>query len=489
MTTITFYGGVNEIGGNKILLEDNGTSIFIDFGMSFSQRAKFYCEYLNPRSFNGIGDLLTTGLIPPIPGIYRQDLCEGQTLDMEYKNEFYIQGLPPQAVILSHAHADHANYISLLCPDIPIYTGSISKYILQAIHDTGQRDLEGEIINFREKRPGVSWQHRPIIPRNFVTFESGKEFKIGSLKIIPFNVDHSIPDAYGFIIYTSDGVVVYTGDLRLHGVRPHLTSEFIKQAVSVNPIALICEGTNIEEEPGLSEEDVKEQTFNLIAKTDRLVFVTFGGRDLDRMYTFYQVAKESNRKLVITTKQAYLLELLSQHNNSHNFPIVPLNEVLIYISRKKDGIYQEKDYDKWERKYLSYPNVINANYVNKHQGEIIMSLDFFQINELIDIQPAEGAYYIRSMSEPFNEEMEIDAQILDNWLEKFRMAKSPTNDKHYYYQIHASGHASGKELKELVQQINPVQLFPIHTKRPELFQKIGVRTVEVEYGKEISLSV
>lgn len=476
MTIITFYGGVNEIGGNKILLQDEDTSIFIDFGMSFGHRAKFYSEYLNPRSFNGIGDLLITGLIPSISGIYRKDLCMAQSFN---------KTLCPNAVILSHAHADHANYISLLSPEIPIYTGNITKCILQAMHDTHQRSLEGEIINFREKLPGVSYQKRPITSRNFITFQSGKMFQIGSLKIIPFNVDHSIPDSYGFIIYTSTGAVVYTGDLRLHGIRGQLTSEFIRQAYLSNPIALICEGTNIEEDLDLTEEDVKYQSQLIVTNTDKLICVTFGGRDLDRMYTFYQIAKENNRKLVITTKQAYLLELLSQYSH-HNFPIVPLDDVLIYISRKKDGIYQEKDYDKWERKYLSYHNIIKADDVNKYQKEIIMSLDFFQINELIDIQPEPGAYYIHSVSEPFNEEMEIDAKVLDNWLGHFKFTKSPTNDKHYY-QIHASGHACGQDIQELIQQINPKILLPIHTQRPLLFQNIGVKMIKVEYGKQIHL--
>jgi hypothetical protein len=36
MSKFTFYGAINEIGGNKILLEDNGTKIFLDFEMSFS---------------------------------------------------------------------------------------------------------------------------------------------------------------------------------------------------------------------------------------------------------------------------------------------------------------------------------------------------------------------------------------------------------------------------------------------------------------------
>ena len=32
MTGITFHGGVKEIGGNKFLVEDKGTKIFMDFG-------------------------------------------------------------------------------------------------------------------------------------------------------------------------------------------------------------------------------------------------------------------------------------------------------------------------------------------------------------------------------------------------------------------------------------------------------------------------
>jgi len=42
MSKLTFFGGVNETGGNKILLEDQGTKIFLDFGMSFDQDGKFF---------------------------------------------------------------------------------------------------------------------------------------------------------------------------------------------------------------------------------------------------------------------------------------------------------------------------------------------------------------------------------------------------------------------------------------------------------------
>ena len=54
MTSLTFYGGVNEVGGNKILLEDKDTKVFLDFGMSFGKRGTFFDEFMNPRTGAGL---------------------------------------------------------------------------------------------------------------------------------------------------------------------------------------------------------------------------------------------------------------------------------------------------------------------------------------------------------------------------------------------------------------------------------------------------
>jgi ribonuclease J len=46
---------------------------------------------------------------------------------------------------------------------------------------------------------------------DYRTFRTGSKLKISSLEVCPIHVDHSIPGAYGFIIYTSAGTLVYTG--------------------------------------------------------------------------------------------------------------------------------------------------------------------------------------------------------------------------------------------------------------------------------------
>ena len=55
-TYLTFYGGVNEIGGNKILLEDKKVRIFLDFGQSFTMGKEYFTGWLRPRAINGLGD-------------------------------------------------------------------------------------------------------------------------------------------------------------------------------------------------------------------------------------------------------------------------------------------------------------------------------------------------------------------------------------------------------------------------------------------------
>ena len=61
---LTFFGGINEIGGNKILLEDNATRIFLDFGTSYKMLSMFYDEFMRPRKSNGLGDFFEMGLLP-----------------------------------------------------------------------------------------------------------------------------------------------------------------------------------------------------------------------------------------------------------------------------------------------------------------------------------------------------------------------------------------------------------------------------------------
>jgi ribonuclease J len=74
MPAPTIYGGVNTIGGNKMLLGDGDSRRFFDFGTSFCECDRFYVEYLKPRPSTGLLDPLAMGFLPPLRGVYRPDM-------------------------------------------------------------------------------------------------------------------------------------------------------------------------------------------------------------------------------------------------------------------------------------------------------------------------------------------------------------------------------------------------------------------------------
>ena len=468
MVSLRFYGGINEIGGNKILLEDS-EKIFLDFGLGFKTRSIFFEEFLTPRTANTIGDFLVMGLVPDIKGVYREDLLTHIGRKPESPE---IDG-----VFLSHAHADHANYISFLHEKIPIHCGETAKLILDAVEEQSKRNIENEVINFK-KRPIFRQNYRePPIQRIFRLFRTGDKIRIGSLEIEPIHVDHSVPGAYGFIIHTSKGPVIYTGDLRLHGNRPDMTKDFIEKAKEAKPIAMITEGTRIDEkEDKTTEKDVYEKAKLIAENTKGLLVVDFNFKDVDRFKTFYRISKEIGRKMVISFKHACFLERYHKDKNL-DVPSSKDENILLLKPRLGTGTYDDNDYFGYNfiKTRLDYLNIITAEEISKNQSKYMVVLNFWYFNTFVDLKPEKGSVYIHSLSEPFNEEMEISQERMDNWLQYFGLRKE---------QVHCSGHAPGHELRELIETIKPKVIFPIHTEKPGLFRNLSMKTKLVRMGKE-----
>jgi len=427
LVAITFYGGVGEIGGNKILIEDRDTRIFLDFGMSFSERGKFFSDpWLSPRDERG---LLRFGILPEIDGIYHFD------------------EKPPSvdAVFLSHAHADHSMHASFLKHEIPIYCGRTAASILQAVNESRPRIFETDLSEV-----------------SFRTFETGDRVRVGSMEIEPVHVDHSIPSSYGFIVHTSEGPIVYSGDLRIHGSRPELTRDFVKAASRERPIAMLCEGTNMIGGNLAAEEDVRARLEKAVMSTSKLVIGNFTHTDVDRWKSFLDVARGSGRQMAVSLRQAHMLEVLHR-DGALGVPSPQSGELLIYKRRKKT-------YYDWEKRLLAYGNVVDAEDVRKKQEKVILA-PFTDPNELIQITPEPGSCFILSLSEPFNEEMELEYDRLINWLDHFGLPM---------YHIHCSGHIMPNDIKAIASEVRPKKLLPIHTDHPRLFASFISQVTKVE---------
>lgn len=439
MISITAYGGADHIGGNKILLEDGDTKIFLDFGEPFNFKDQFFVDWLEPReSRTGLKDYFFFDLMPRIKGLYREDWLEDT--DLKYsKPEF-------DAVLISHMHFDHAMHLKFVDDKIPVYLGAAADAIRQSWEETG-----GKNVSFGD--------------HEFRVFRTGSKIKIGSLEVEPIHVDHSVPGAYGFLIHTSQGCVVYTGDLRLHGPRSDMTREFVSRAAAEKPVALICEGTRVSpEDPreDLSEKQVEERARKLVSGSRKLAIVSFYPKDVDRMRTYRDVAKATGRKFVVSTKVAHLLESLkSDRRISVPDPMTDPN-MLVYV---RQGMTRPLPHDKRYMEMLDRKSdhVVCCDDIAERQERFIFQTDIMQLTELIDVLPSPGSLFIRSKSEPFEED-DVQEEVLQNWIKRFNMD---------FHQAHASGHANMEEIFDIVRRIEPKVVIPVHTEHPEMFSKCG----------------
>ncbi len=469
MAKVTFLGGINEIGGNCFLVEDKGTRLLLDFGMRYPLRGKYFEEYLKPRTASGILDVLTLGLIPSRLELYRADLL--RMMGTQVPSQPYLDG-----VLLSHIHYDHSANISYLDERVPVYSSEITRAYAKALMETGKRSIETEVYNFKP-RPLLNMRTAPIL-RTFKSFDLGAEFEVGSITVQSFPVDHSVAGATAYLLECSDTSLLYTGDLRLHGPYGLQTRQSLDKLGREAPDLLLCEGTRINDYETSSEEGVKSNALEVASKCNQLIIADFAPRDVFRFSTFHEIAKQLDRRLLITKQDAYLIrELRNIEQLRSVLPPIDDESLLVYVDRKDTGTYRSADYDTWEREFLTMSSAVRANYIHQNQSEIIACMSFFDINELIDIKPREGSIYIESVSEPHNEEQEIDVERLNNWLDFFGLRK---------FHFHSSGHANATDLQFIVQNVKAKQLIPIHTEHPSLFNDIHDDVNIVRLGETIT---
>jgi ribonuclease J len=438
--TVRFLGGVREIGGNKILIEDGPDRILFDFGPSFSpRREEYYVDFLQPRSSSPVQDLLEFDLIPRIEGLYSREAL--QDADLPWK--------PPEihALFVSHAHMDHAGHLALVDPEVPVYLGEGTKALLETIQGSSPSMRYGE----------HAWR----------VFQDRTPVRIGRLEVVPFPVDHSVPFAYGFLIRTSAGTVVYTGDFRHHGPRAAETHAFFEAAQAERPRILITEGTRAgpDRRRNFREEGVRRGVDEVLGGCSTVALACTYPRDVDRLTTLYAAAREAGRTLLVSARTAYLLGAVAPRFPSGTVPVPGRTVGLGVYARKKKRLFR------WEEPLLD--GALSAADVRARGRDYLLALDLTHFPEMIDLRPPKGSPFVHSMSEPFSED-DVDDRVMHNWLEHFGLA---------FHQMHASGHASGPELRTIVRDVGADRVFPIHTEHPEAFRGPGTRAVLPELNR------
>ncbi len=546
MTTITVYGGAGEIGGNKILVDDGGWSVFLDFGMSFKRHGMFFEEFLKPRGGRGLIDYLELGLLPRLRGLYRTDLePPGADVWTQFPPTRFDRD-PLRGVILSHAHLDHSADISFLDPALPIFCGAVTAFLAKGVQDSGKSSMAGEVVYATDRVPyepeknpieaAVNTQRvkaglgllksstskfaarmRPFYltgepagadalefwgatpgerPLKDLPWQAASAVWKSALRLLP--VDHSIPGACACLLETSAGPLAYSGDIRLQGRAAGDTRAFAEAAAALDGVTLLCEGTRLgkewesgtamqvkDERPAPTEEEVAANCLEAVrAAPGQLVIADFGPRNVERLQSFLHIAEATDRLLVILDKDAYLLQALAAVGFA-GAPAPDHPRLRVFNEPTTSPGAWRRD-SVWSR---LQDRLVTARAIGDAPGDFIVCFSFFQTNDLVDIRPA-GGIYIYSTSEPYDDEQKLDVKRLRAWLDHFGMKFVGDPCVKGQARYHASGHAPEADLRWVVETIRPKRLIPIHTEHPEWFTQNFGQWCEVtapEVGVPIAL--
>lgn len=381
---LTVWDGAGVIGGNKVLLEDEGRAVFLDFGTAFATMDRYFDEFLRDRTNRGLLDLKVA-----------------------------LASEPPR---LADAHV-----AGFECAALP--------------------------------------------------------------------VDHSVLGATAFTLRTSGGWLAYTGDLRLRGAQGHLTRAFAEHLAELRPRVLVTEGTHAGDLPGGSEHEVRERALAAVRAAPGFVVADFQPRHVERLVTFRDVARETGRKLAVLVKDAYLLDAM--HAVDPRIPTVDADDTLVLYVRGKLSP------SSWERAVLERfrSRRVDAAEVRAHPEGYLLALSFYELGELVEIDPPPGGIWIYSSSEAFDEEGRVNWARLKQWLAHFGVTlvgdwERARDGDPAHRGFHASGHVSGREFAELVALIRPRTLVPVHTEDPSWFKRFegSMEVVQPERGKPIEIA-
>ena len=259
------------------------------------------------------------------------------------------------------------------------------------------------------------------------------------------------------------GWIGYTGDLRRHGYSKWRTEAFASKLAALRPALLIVEGTALGSDPPVEEPEVHQAALEVVRQEAGLVIADFTARNIERLRTFWEIARELGRRLVVTTKDAYLLAQMHLVDPAIPSPAAEGLAVLQAPRAKTDA---------WEEEVLGEfsPQAIGAAAIRRAPESYLLCLSYWDLGAVVDLDPR-GGTYIYSASEAHDEEQAIDHRRLAHWLDYFGLTKVGGLPGAERGPFHASGHIDGAGMEWLIETIAPAKILPVHTQQLGWFEE------------------
>lgn len=327
------------------------------------------------------------------------------------------------AVFISHYHSDHIGLLDYIVDNIPVYIGERAYKIVKAAN------------NYRGRQCRFSPQ--------FIC--EGKEIQIKDIKITPILCDHSAFDSYMFLIEADEKKVLYTGDFRANG-RLDYDNLLLKLPVVD---ALITEGTTLSREDvgqNVEEETLEDIAVKALSKYQGPAFVIMSAMNIDRLITMNNAAKRTGRAFL---EDIYTAKIAKASEES---ALIPDKNTKVFMTGG-DKQYQ-----------------MLSEFADIKIGKTAIAKEKF----LMCIRPSMKNYLAK-----LNEICSFEDGILFYGMWKGYLERDDMREFVEFMKVkgvnlhilHTSGHADAKTLENLIKDVSPKAIIPVHTENAEWFSK------------------
>ncbi len=410
-------GGLGEIGMNCLVLEQRDEALVIDCGVTFDSR--------------------NLGVDVVTPKFDALDAYEGNLV----------------GVVLTHGHEDHIGALPYFLQrfDVPVWG---TRYTLGLLDE---RKTDHEVLGFS----------------NFIEFAPRVPTQLGSFRVEPIRVTHSIADAVALAIQTDIGTVVHTGDFKCDPDPPdgELFDEARFRELGDEGVSLLLsDSTNIDTlHAAGSERTVGEALEALIEQAEGAVVVAMFASNVHRLHLLGDIAKKTHRKLI----------LLGRSVQTH----ARVGRASGYLQWPSDLVWPAEAIDTLGR------NRILA-IASGTQAEARAALSRLAHDEHPSFKVNEGDTLILSARIiPGNEPPVF--RLLGKFLRKNVLVHTWLTDRG----VHVSGHAGQPEQRTMLKLVRPRAFIPLHgtlhhlRKHAALAQTMGVlHTTVIENGQAVTLA-
>jgi ribonuclease J len=377
-------GGLGEVGKNMYVVEYQDELIIIDSGILFPDDSLLGIDYV-------INDYT-----------YLKE------------NEKKIK-----ALIISHGHEDHIGAIPFLLKQVKIpkiYANGITI---------------GLIRNKMQEHKGLR--------ANVIEFQEYERLVLGKLSVSFYRTNHSIPDSFGVVVHTPQGLIVHSGDFKFDftPTGPDANYQRMAELGKKGVLLLLSDSTNSELKGFTkSEKLVSSSIKDIFQKIKGRVIVATFASNVHRVQQIVEASYTTNRRVV-----AYGRSMLKT---------LDVGRDMGYIKAPKGTFIDPHHVNKYKPEEITI-------LCTGSQGEPLAALSRIAAGTHRQIKIRKGDTVIFSSSPiPGNQ------NHVGNTINKlFRrganvITNSPLTD------THTSGHAGQEEQKLLLKLLKPKFFMPIH---------------------------